>query len=73
MSVNINHKNKTKSQKSSNSLDLCDVSEGSVPVSEQLCLLVIIHTNVEVVKCARVEVVNLFCNIEDVAHSVRTK
>ena len=51
------------------SLGLEDKVVGMVPVGQQVCGLLIIHTYVVVAECPREEVVYLPGHVEDVAHS----
>ena len=54
-------------------LCFCDVLESVVPVFQEVCLLIIVHSDVQVVKHSREEVVNFPCDVQDVVHSVTKK
>lgn len=54
-----------------NLLDLCNISKGAVPVFKEFCLLIIVNSNVEVVKCSRIEIIYFLCYIEYITHPVR--
>ena len=52
------------------SLDHVDVSVSVLPVEEQVCLLVVVHSDVLVVEHAREKIINLHRHIQDVTNSV---